>query len=601
MKDFVKMTLAVVCGIILVSILCLILSLGLLGSAIAAGSSKPTLPKSGVMRLDLSKVTFGEQSQEANPLGDINPSSLLSGAENPGAIIGIWDAVQALDAAAEDPAVQYIFLRTDGNSSSLTALGEIRVALERFRASGKPVITYMESPGTGSYYLASVSDKIYMIPHLGASAQLNGIGMQSMFFGDLLKRLGVNVQLIRHGKYKSAGEMYTRGDASPENREQYQRMIDSIWETIGAQIAEARGISVDDLNAAIEGLKLNFPQDLVDCGLVDELMTREELRDKLATLAVVDEFKDIKWIGFADYVNAKVIPGKARKKIAVIYAEGNIVDGNDRSNVAGDRFASIIAKVRADSTVKAVVLRVNSPGGSVLASEKIKTELDLLKEDKPLIASYGGYAASGGYWISNNCEKIYTDATTLTGSIGVFGIVPDFSKTAKELAHVGVESFSSHKHGDMYGMMRPFDKDEQAYMQASIEAIYDRFTTIVSEGRGIPKETVDAIGQGRVWTGADALKINLVDEIGTLEDAIRYAALSAGEPDLAQWQVKGYPTPPDAMEQILDMIGQGNKNDNALLGLLGKDSAAGQALLKSFQDLTAPQVLARMDAEYLIR
>ncbi len=588
MKDFVKMTLAVVCGIILVGLICLILGLGLLGSAVAASSGKPVLPKSGVLRLDLSKVRFGEQTLEDNPFGDFDPMSLLSGGGTPsGSVIGLWDAVQAIDAAAEDPAVKYIYLRTDGNVTGVANLSEIRTALSRFRASGKPIITYMETPGTATYYLASVSDKIYMPPYLGAQAQMIGVGSQMVFLGDLLSRLGVNVQLIRHGKYKSAGEMYTRGSSSPENREQNQRMVDSIWESIGAEIAAARGISLETLDAAIEGLQYNLPQDFVDGGLIDELLDRKGLEDKLAALAVVDEFKDIKWIGFAEYVEAKLVPSKARQKIAVIYADGEIVDGSAKSEVAGDRFASVISKVAADSTVKAVVLRVNSPGGSVLASEKIKTELDRLQEVKPLVASYGAYAASGGYWISNRCDKIFSDATTLTGSIGVFGMVPDFSKTAKDLAHVGVEAVTSHKHGDMFGLFRPFDKDEYDYMLTSIEAVYDRFTTIVSEGRDMPKDDVDEIGQGRVWTGADALKIGLVDEIGTLEDAIRFAAVAAGEPDLAKWNVKGYPTPPGAMDQLMDMVGGNKGNDNALLTAVRR--------------LTRPQVLARMDTEITIQ
>ena len=588
MKDFVKMTLAVVCGIILVGLICLILGLGLLGSAVAASSSKPSLPKSGVLRIDLSKVRFGEQTLEDNPFGDFDPTSLLMGGGAPsGKVIGLWDAVQAIDAAAADPAVKFIYLRTDGNGTSVAALSEIRTALSRFRASGKPVITYMETPGTVTYYLASVSDKIYMTPHLGTESQLVGVGSQMIFLGDLLSRLGVNVQLIRHGKYKSAGEMYTRGSSSPENREQNQRMVDSIWESVGAEIASARDISLEELDAAIEELRYNLPQDFVDGKLVDELLDRKGLEDKLAALAVVDRFKDIKWIGFPEYVSIKVVPNKSRQRIAVIYADGEIVDGSGKSGVAGDRFASVIAKVAADSTVKAVVLRVNSPGGSVIASEKIKAELDRLQEVKPLIASYGGYAASGGYWISNRCDKIFSDATTLTGSIGVFGMVPDLSKVAKDLAHVGVESVTSHKHGDMYGMFRPFDTEEYAYMQASIEAIYDRFTAIVSEGRDMPQDDVDAIGQGRVWTGADALKIGLVDEIGTLEDAIRFAAVSAGEPDLTKWNVKGYPTPPGAMDQVLDMLGQGPDKDGVLVSAIRR--------------LTGPQVLARMDTDITIR
>ena len=589
MKDFVKMVLAVMCGLILMGVICFILFFGMIGSMAAAGNSKPVLPKSGVLKIDLGKMVIGEQTQEANPLGDLDPTSLLMGGGTDSRdILGIWDAVQAVNAAAEDPAVKFIYLRTDDNATGVSDLEELRGALEHFRAaSGKAVVSYMENPGAGTYYLASVSDKIYMPSYLGLTPQFTGVGTQMYFLGDLLKRLGVNMQLIRHGKYKSAGEMYTRGSASPENREQYQRMIDSMWETLGGAIAEARGMSVAQLDEAISGLKLRLPEDFVTYGLADELLDRDGLEDKLAALAVEEKFEDIKWISLADYAAAKLVPSKAKQKIAVIYADGEIIDGNGKSDIAGDRFATIINKVRADSTVKAVVLRVNSPGGSVTASEKIKDALDRLKADKPVIASYGGYAASGGYWISNNCEKIFSDAATLTGSIGVFGLVPDFSKTAKDIVHVGVESVTSHKHGDMLGGMRPFDQDEYDFMLTGIEAVYDRFTTIVSEGRGIPKTTVDAIGQGRVWTGADALKINLVDEIGALEDAIHYAAVAAGEPDLAQWKIKGYPAPLSMMDQMMEMIGGKKGGDDALISAL--------------RGITRPQVLARLDNDIEVR
>ena len=589
MKDFVKMVLAVMCGLILMGVICFILFFGMIGSMAAAGNSKPVLPKSGVLKIDLGKMVIGEQTQEANPLGDLDPTSLLMGGGTDSRdILGIWDAVQAVNAAAEDPAVKFIYLRTDDNATGVSDLEELRGALEHFRAaSGKAVVSYMENPGAGTYYLASVSDKIYMPSYLGLTPQFTGVGTQMYFLGDLLKRLGVNMQLIRHGKYKSAGEMYTRGSASPENREQYQRMIDSMWETLGGAIAEARGMSVAQLDEAISGLKLRLPEDFVTYGLADELLDRDGLEDKLAALAVEEKFEDIKWISLADYAAAKLVPSKAKQKIAVIYADGEIIDGNGKSDIAGDRFATVINKVRADSTVKAVVLRVNSPGGSVLASDKIKNELDRLQAVKPVVASYGSTAASGGYWISNKCEKIFSDATTLTGSIGVFGLVPDISKAAKDIAHVGVESITSHKHGDIMSMTRPLDATEYSYMLTGIEAVYDRFTSLVSEGRGIPKETVDAIGQGRVWTGADAISINLVDEIGTLEDAIHYAAVAAGEPDLAMWSVKGYPTPPSAMESFFNSLG--GKSDSE------------DVLVTTARRLSKPATYVRMDTDFDIK
>lgn len=582
MKDFVKMTLAVVCGLLVVSIIGWILMLGLIGAAAVSGS-QPSLPKSGVLKIDMSKVVLDEQTEEGSPLASLG--SIPVGAVSismPEGTIGLWDAVSAVNAAAEDPAVKYIYLKTDGTVSDVAHLQEFRHALSNFRSvSSKPIVAYIESPTTGSYYLASVADKIYMTSNIGATTQVSGVSSQMTFFGDLLKKLGVNVQLIRHGKYKSAGETFTRGSASPENREQYQVMVNSIWNSLASEIAASRELTIDEINAAIDDLKLLEPADFLEYKFVDGLLTRSELEFKLADLAVVNKFKDVKFIQFSDYVTAKTVTAKAKNKIAIIYANGEIVDGSAKSQVAGDRFASIISKVRADSTVKAVVLRVNSPGGSVLASEKIKTELDLLKNDKPVIASYGAYAASGGYWISNNCDKIFSDAVTLTGSIGVFGMFPDFSAVLKDVAHVGVENISSNKHGDMLSLMRPFDEDEKAYLQRSIEDVYERFTTIVSEGRGLDKDFVDEVGQGRVWTGADALTLHLVDEIGGLEDAVKYAAVAAGEPDLTMWRIKDYPRAPSQMETLMS-------------SLQGTDSNDYSVLLDEFRDLKSGKIMARL-------
>lgn len=589
MKDFVKMICAVICAFIIMSALSFVICIGMIGAVSAAGSGKTVVPKSAVLLVDMSKVTIAEQTLNSNPFSSVSiPVGGLSSFSGSGETIGIWDAVQAVNAAADDPAIKYIYLRTDGSSTGVSTLSEFRKALANFRStSGKPVISYVETPGTGSYYLSSVSDKVYMTAHPGATVSVSGISTQMIFLGDLLKKLGVNVQLIRHGKYKSAGEMYTRSSSSPENREQYQRLVDSMWGFMSSEIAQSRGITVERLNQAIDNLELCLPEDFVNAGLVDELLTRQDLETKLATFFEVEDFKDVKSISLYDYAQAKLLPSKAKQKIAVIYADGEIVDGKGESAVAGTRFASIISKVRADSTVKAVVLRVNSPGGSVLASEKIKNEMDLLKAAKPVIASYGEYAASGGYWISNNCDKIYSNATTLTGSIGVFGMVPDLSGTLKDVAHVGVETITSNKHGDMYGLMRPFDNDEYNYMLKSIEDIYDKFTSLVSEGRGIPKDTVDEIGQGRVWTGADGLTIHLVDEIGTLEDAVKYAAVVAGDSDLAEWDIKAYPKPEDQMSQILKQLtGSGNDDD---------------VLVQRLRNLTSVEYMARLPYDLEIR
>ena len=558
MKDFVKMTLAVICGIVILCIASFIFFIGAIGSMAAAGSATPSVPKSAVLKIDMSQIALAEQSVDDMSLPSAASLGSLQGGDQ-AKTIGIWDAVQAINAASEDSGIQYIYLLPENTSAGMAHIYEFRTALEHFRQNGKAIVSYMDNVTTGGYYLASVSDKVYMTSHDGITSLFHGISGQMIFLKDILDKLGVNVQLIRHGKYKSAGEMFVRNSSSPENMEQNQAMISSIWNEFLRAISISREIPIEELNGMIDGLKLNFPEDFLDAGLVDELLTREELQQKLADLSSVDKFKDVKMVSLDQYIAAKVTPNvKAKKKIAVIYLDGDIVDGKAKQNVAGDRFANVIAKVRADSTVKAVVFRVNSPGGSVLASEKIKAETDLLKEVKPVVASYGNYAASGGYWISANCCHIISNPTTLTGSIGVFSMIPDFSKTLKNVAHVTYTPVNSNKHSDIMSLMRPLDAAETAYMQASVERIYERFVGLVAEGRGVDADFVDSIAQGRVWTGRDALSIHLVDEIGTLEDAIKWAAEAASDDldgaDLKNWNVVGYPKPPTTLESIMEMF-----------------------------------------------
>ena len=550
MKDFVKMTLAVICGLFIMGILGFFMFFGFIGTMASLGSGTPSIPRSGVLLMDMSKIAISEQTKEADPM------SMIKGEDT--RIIGLWDAVQAIGKAASDPAVQYIFLKADGLAvSGIAPVEELRQALLDFRKSGKAVVAYTENPGTGSYYLSTAADKIYMGSYKGGTNMMTGVGTQMVFLKDLLDKLGVNVQLIRHGKYKSAGEMHIKSQPSPENLLQTQEMVNSIWDNLAAGICDGREISRERLDEMIDHLELNTPEDFLNNNLVDGLLTKEELKDKLTDLAVESRYSDLKMIPFCDYVAANALnPSTAKQKIAIIFAEGEIVDGYDKQEVAGDRFASIIASVRADSTVKAIVLRVASPGGSVVASEKIRTEIDLMRKDKPVIASYGNYAASGGYWISNSCDKIFSDPSTLTGSIGVFSMIPDFSKTAEKVLHVGITNVGSSRHSDMYSLMRPFDNEEYAYMQKSVDDIYEAFLGNVSAGRGMSTEEIDEIAQGRVWTGSDALKIGLVDELGSLSDAVRYAAIAAGDTmaDLSSWQISTYPKPQTTLEILLETL-----------------------------------------------
>lgn len=591
MKNFLKMTLATLVGLILFSFVGIFIFSSVIGAMAALGKSDPIIPAEGMLELDMTAFVLAEQDQEADPF-----TTIKSGEQAP-STVGILKAVNAIKTAAEDPGVKFIYMKPDMVIGGTAHIEELRAALVDFRLSGKPIVSYIETPTNAGYYLASVSDKIYMSSYDGTSNMMTGVSSQLIFLKDLLDKLGINIQLIRHGKYKSAGEMFIRSTSSKENLEQNKAMINSVWASWAGKIAESRGITFDQFNALINDLKLNFAEDFLNNGLVDELVTRDQMEEKLASLYLAEKFSQVKVIPFAGYAKAKFSNDyKKKSKVAIIYADGEIVDGKAKKQVAGDRFAEIIAKVRQDTTVKAVVLRVNSPGGSVLASSKIKTELDLLRESVPVIASYGNYAASGGYWISANTDKIFSNATTLTGSIGVFSMIPDISGALKNKLHVNVTTVNSNDHSDMYTLIKPLDAAEKAYMQASVENIYNRFTSIVADGRDMTVEEVDAIAQGRVWTGAEAEGIGLVDQIGTLTDALNYAAISIeGVESLNDVQILEYPKPQTSVEMLLEMFGNGESV------FAGTPFENVENAFRGWNESQAGKVYARMPYEITIR
>ena len=592
MKDFVKMMLAVICAFIVMQILGFILLFIMIGT-VSIGSSKTVLPREGVLDIDMAQFALGEQTQDDS----FTPSVSLMGVSAGGATIGLWDAIQAIDAAAADPGIKYILLRADAASGGVSSLEELRAALAEFRKSGKAVVAYTENPTSGSYYLASVADKVYMTSYHGGSPQMTGLASQMIFLKDILDKVGVNFQLIRHGKYKSAGEMYIKNAPSDENREQYQVMVNSLWKTVSAATAESRGIPVERLNELIDNLALNFPEDFLANGLVDELLDHEGLVQKLCDLAQVEKVEDLHLVSLLDYVDAKVFHLRGKENVAILFADGEIVEGNDSEEISSGRFVAQIDKIRKDNTIKSVVLRVNSPGGSVIASEKIRTALKLLMAEKPVVASYGNYAASGGYWISAGANKIYSDATCLTGSIGVFSMIPEFSKTAGKVG-VNMVTVGSNKHSDMYSLMRPFDAAETASMQAYVDDVYGRFVGLVAEGRSLETQAVDDMAQGRVWVGTDALGLGLVDEIGGLREAVNYAASLAGYVSKGDYHVVTYPVMPSQTEQLLDMLYGKREAPSILAG------TPFEALGKTLRDLekhNAAQVYARLPYDIEIR
>ena len=510
----------------------------------AAYAAEDVFLKGKILKIDLDDAVAER--------GGMSYGFSLSGLSTNSAV-SLLDFERALKKAAGDKRIAMIYINTDHFKAGAANAEEIRKYIKAFSDSGKPVVAYGASLDNSSYYMASVADRVFLHPQGGGT--LSGMSSTQPFLKDLLDTLGIQVQLIRHGKYKSAGEMYIRNDISPENREQYETMMGSIWATIVEEIAESRGIKVEDLNNWVNNLALSTAETWLEKGLVDGLKYRDEMEDYLCHLFGTTDPETVRSIGIKDYIS-ELKKGTSKNKIAVLYANGDIVRSG--SGIVGESLAHEIAKVRKDSSIKAVVFRVNSPGGEVVAADMIRREIELLGKVKPVIASYGAYAASGGYLISAGCSRIFVDNNTLTGSIGVFGMVPSFGGAIKKHLHVNMVNVGTHEHSGMGSGMQPLSKEEEAWYQQEIEGIYDTFVKVVADGRSMTKEAVDEIAQGRVWAGRDALKIGLADERATLLEAIEYTAGKAG---LKNYRIVSYPE----RKSIMAQFKSGDKDKDAPL------------------------------------
>jgi len=445
----------------------------------------------------------------------------------PGSYLTLLSIERALEYAVNDQTIALVYINADNvRLGGLADAEELHEALMRVRKSGKKVVAYSRSFDNMGYYIASAADKVVLNPC--GEGVLSGVATTSIYYKDLLDTLGVKVELIRHGKYKAAGEPFISNKMSAANKEQLTALTSSLWEGMCERIASARGIEAAIFRNAVEGLQLHSAQDWKRLGLVDELMHRDEMEKWLCDQFGVTRKEELKVVTIDKYISrGKIVGSKGKDKIAVIFANGQISTDEGSTSKVGVTLANQIEKAREDASVKAVVLRVNSPGGAVLTSEIIAHELDLLRKSKPLITSYGNYAASGGYWISCQSDYIFTDNSTLTGSIGVFAMVPVFGDALKKVAHLNVYNIGSDPHADMGRGIRPLSGDEKKYYQQSVESTYDRFLERVSKGRSMTTADVDALAQGRVWSGADAVRLHLADQSGTVMDAIRYAAAKA--------------------------------------------------------------------------
>lgn len=538
------------------------------------------------------KIDFKNPIAERKAGGSsLDLMSIVNG--TPGSVT-LLSYISAIDAAAQDKNIGMIYMTPENVSCGTAQLEELRAALERFRKAGKPIVAYCENFSNGSYYLASVADKVILDP--ASESMITGVGTQMIFLKDVLDALGVDVQLIRHGKYKAAGEMYTRSEASPENRLQNEVLVGSIWKTISTQIAASRGCTPEQFNQWVENLDMIHAADYKAKGLVDETWYKDEVDKYLCEQNGVNKISEVSFVKINKYAS-KLKKGSRKNKIAVVYADGEIVNSGSDADIVGSKMANTLRKVRDDKKVKAVVFRVNSPGGSAQAAEAIRHELQLLRAEKPVIVSFGDYAASGGYWISAESDYIFSDYNTLTGSIGVFGLIPSVGNAIRKNLKVNIETVGTTSHSDMMSGMRKLNDQEVEYIQRQIEKIYDDFTSLVSNGRGMSKDSVDAIGQGRVWSGADAMRIGLVDKQGGIQDAIDYAAQKVGL-SKEDYRLSIYPVAKEV--SLLQMLSGGASDDPEETLTTSVESQPSLTdlfpAIARMRELSAPSMMLRMES-----
>lgn len=540
MKDFLKFTLATITGIIVSSVILFFLSILVLFSMASSSESETQVRKNSIMMLSLNG-TLNERSQEI-------PFDFLLGDDYK--TYGLDDILSSIKKAKEHDDIKGIYIEASALGTGFASCEEIRNALKDFKESGKFVVAYSDNYSQGLYYLSSIADKVLLNPQ--GMLEWKGLASTPIFFKDLLAKIGVEMQIFKVGTYKSAVEPYISTEMSPANREQIEAYLNSIWGQVTSDVAESRNIPVDSLNAIADRMLMFYPAtESVECGLIDTLMYKNDVRAYLKTMANLNEDDDMPILGLQDMVNVKknVPRDKSGNIIAVYYAYGEIDGSSSSTSEEGINSKKVIKDLRRlkeDDSVKAVVLRVNSPGGSAFGSEQIWNAVSELKKEKPVIVSMGDYAASGGYYISCNADTIVAEPTTLTGSIGIFGMFPNAKGLADKIG-VNIGVVKTNPFADFGMMTRPMNDSEKGLMQMYVNNGYDLFLTRCSDGRGISKEELDKIAQGRVWTGSKAKELGLVDELGGLDKALEIAIAKAG---VDAYTVMNYP----AKESFLDIL-----------------------------------------------
>ncbi len=543
MKEFFKYVLATVVGIFAVSVIGMILLFMIIGAIISTAEKQVVVENNSMLVLDLSRQIVDRAPNDPFEDLDIPMFSQVK-------TLGLDDIFTSLENAATDDRIKGIYLKLSMANGGMASVEEIRNALIEFKKNcDKPIYAHAEQYmlDQRSYYLATVADKIVIHPEV--SVDFRGLGGEMLFFKNALDKVGIEMQIVRHGKFKAAVEPFMLDKMSAENREQQLVYMNSLWNHMLKGISEKRNISVEKLNLLADEVQtFNKGKKAVENGLVDEVKYKDEVLDDLREITGTKGTKGVPVISASKYA---VVPAKGKKfsrnKIAVIYASGDIGMSFGGEYIDGDKLSREIRKVRQDSSYKAIVLRIDSPGGTVFDSETIWREVKLAADEKTLVVSFGDVAASGGYYLSCAADKILASPNTITGSIGIFGTIPNFGELLNDKLGITTDVVKTNKNSDLLTLTRPLTEVERQLLQMNIEEGYDIFISHVAEGRGMTKAQVDSIGQGRVWSGENAKEIGLIDDFGGINDAIKLAAEIEG---LEEYRTVDLPSLPDPFQEL---------------------------------------------------
>ncbi|MDM1554605.1 signal peptide peptidase SppA [Chryseobacterium indologenes] len=582
MRSFFKNVLANIVAIIILCAVFFVFFIMMLVFSSMGSDKSVVVKKNSVLTINLKTNIIDSPTEEQMDLFGL-------GSQNKNVLL--YDVLEAINKAKTDDNIKGISIETDDLNAGLTQIDDVRNAIEDFKKSGKFVYAYGNGVSQSAYYLGSVADQYYL--HPAGGIELKGLSTEVTFFKDFADKYGIGIEVIRHGKFKSAVEPFLRNDISPENKEQLSTLLNDLWKNTSYKMATSRKIDTAQFRTIVDSLYGMIPEQGLKYKLADKLIQKSEYEDMLKTKLNVKEKEKLNKVSLTNYINSFSDEDKSGEKVAILYASGSINNGDQYNDIHSEKYVKYIKKLQEDDKVKAVVFRINSPGGSANASDEILFELQQLKKKKPLVVSFGDYAASGGYYVAMAADKIYSEPNTLTGSIGVFGVLPYYKDIANKngiRADVVATNANSMYYSGLNGVT-PYGVN---MMTKSVEGTYKRFVHFVTQNRKKTFEQIDNVGGGRVWSGVRAKEIGLVDELGTLNDAVKFAAQKAG---VKSYYVEAYPKKMSPFEQIFKDLNEEDVSARIIKNKIGKSN---YEILQQITDKKL-QSEVKMEMPYQIR